>query len=187
MFRAKHIKASPRVAYEDKCIRELEVFTPVKRELRDKLLNEVRSREWTTLFAADQFGFTLPPFGIVAGEFGYWASSNTWGAVYTRRNSFWSLLHWRVGISQWRCCFTNHFFVAASFGRTLEHHRRGTWTSLNSLEVDSLFLNRVGYVMNEYLERKGITKSPKLDDNKSIIMIHDTLDYNLFHPNVNDM
>nr|QWB49532.1 ClKIN1A [Citrullus lanatus] len=39
--RAKHIKASPRVAYEDKCIRELEVFTPVKRELRDKLLNEV--------------------------------------------------------------------------------------------------------------------------------------------------
>lgn len=41
--------------------------------------------------------------------------------------------------------------------------------------------------MNEYLERKGITKSPKLDDNKSIIMIHDTLDYNLFHPNVNDM
>lgn len=71
MFRAKHIKASPRVAYEDKCIRELEVFTPVKRELRDKLLNEVRSREWTTLFAADQFGFTLPPFGIVAGEFGY--------------------------------------------------------------------------------------------------------------------
>lgn len=40
--RAKHIKASPRVAYEDKCIRELEVFTPVKRELRDKLLNELQ-------------------------------------------------------------------------------------------------------------------------------------------------
>ncbi|XP_050937488.1 kinesin-like protein KIN-1 isoform X2 [Cucumis melo] len=38
--RAKHIKASPRVANEDRCIRELEVFTPIKRESRDKLLNE---------------------------------------------------------------------------------------------------------------------------------------------------
>ncbi|XP_038879897.1 kinesin-like protein KIN-1 isoform X2 [Benincasa hispida] len=38
--RAKHIKASPRVANEDKFIRELEVFTPIKRESRGKLLND---------------------------------------------------------------------------------------------------------------------------------------------------
>ncbi|XP_022156790.1 kinesin-like protein KIN-1 isoform X2 [Momordica charantia] len=38
--RAKHIKASPRVANEDKCVKELEIFTPIKSELREKLLNE---------------------------------------------------------------------------------------------------------------------------------------------------
>ncbi|XP_022961552.1 kinesin-like protein KIN-1 isoform X2 [Cucurbita moschata] len=38
--RAKHIKTSPRVANEDKSIRELENFTPIKRESREKLLNE---------------------------------------------------------------------------------------------------------------------------------------------------
>lgn len=139
MFRAKHIKASPRVANEDRCIRELEVFTPIKRESRDKLLNEVRSKEWMTLFVDDEFGFMLLPFDIVAGEFGYWACSKTWGAVHTRRNSFWSLLHWRIWIGLWRCYFTNHFFLAASFGRTLEHHWRGMSTSLNSFEVDSSF------------------------------------------------
>lgn len=137
MFRAKHIKASPLVAIEDKCIRELEVFTPIKRESRDKLLNEVRSKEWMTLFIEDEFGFMLPPFGIVAGELGYWACSKTWGAVHTRRNSFWSLLHWRIGIGLWRCYFTNYFFLAASFGRTLEDHWRGMSTFLNSFEVDS--------------------------------------------------
>ncbi|XP_038879903.1 kinesin-like protein KIN-1 isoform X7 [Benincasa hispida] len=40
--RAKHIKASPRVANEDKFIRELEVFTPIKRESRGKLLNDLQ-------------------------------------------------------------------------------------------------------------------------------------------------
>lgn len=83
--------------------------------------------------------FMLLPFDIVAGEFGYWACSKTWGAVHTRRNSFWSLLHWRIWIGLWRCYFTNHFFLAASFGRTLEHHWRGMSTSLNSFEVDSSF------------------------------------------------
>ncbi|XP_022968712.1 kinesin-like protein KIN-1 isoform X4 [Cucurbita maxima] len=40
--RAKHIKTSPRVANEDKSIRELENFTPIKRESREKLLNELQ-------------------------------------------------------------------------------------------------------------------------------------------------
>ncbi|XP_050937489.1 kinesin-like protein KIN-1 isoform X3 [Cucumis melo] len=74
--RAKHIKASPRVANEDRCIRELEVFTPIKRESRDKLLNELQEnldiehvQKLEELFI--QEGILFDPCSIEESELAY--------------------------------------------------------------------------------------------------------------------